>query len=108
MPELVGATDGVRYITASAIRYQDGYADVRPKLLRAWHAAGALRPVTRAEWAAAMGRELPAALTASPDTPALYPGPSGPEYVYRWDDVVTVETRRRLARRRNGGRPRAT
>lgn len=106
MPKLTGKADGVEYIHASAIREQDGYADVTTALMRGWVEAGALAPVTRAEWAAAMGETLPPELTIGADRPALYPGPQGPENVYRWADVVRVETQRRLDRRKNGGRPR--
>lgn len=106
MPKLTGKADGVEYIHASAIHEQDGYADVDPPALRTWVKAGALMPVTRAEWAAAMGETLPTDLTIRADLPALYPGPKGPENVYRWADIVRVETKRRLARRKNGGRPR--
>jgi hypothetical protein len=106
MPRLTGSADGVEYIHASAIHDEPGYEDVDPPMLRGWVAAGAIVPVTRAEWAVAMGRALPGGLTVRPDAPAQYPGPKGPENVYRWADVVRVETDRRQARRRNGGRPR--
>ncbi len=106
MPRLTGSADGVEYIHASAIREEDGYGDVTPAMLRGWVADGDLDPVTRTEWAAAMGRAMPAALERAGGEPARYPGPCGPESVFRWADIVRVEAARRQTRRRRGGRPR--
>lgn len=92
--------DGNLYLTASQIRDRDGYHDITPALLRTWVAAGHLAVVTVADLAAALGVTPP---PNTGDMPARAPGPSGPENVYRWADIVRCET----ARRRTGvGRPR--
>lgn len=95
--------DGHVYITASAIATIDGYADVDAALLRTWIDEGLLAIVTRGQLAQAFGAAQP----PDPDLPARWSGPSGPENIYRWDQVVRVETDTRLKRRRRGGNPRA-
>lgn len=102
---MIDAPDGNRYLTAGAVRRQHGYADITPALLRTWCHAGHLRPVSRAELAAAFN--VPAG--PDPHLPARVSGPSGPENVYRWADVVRAETRtRRAAAGRRRGRRRDT
>jgi hypothetical protein len=96
--------DGAQYLPASAVQHVDGYADVTPRLLADWRRASTITAVTVAELAAALGRDVPAGVDG--DQAARWPGPSGPEYVYRWSDVVRAETGTRLTRRRRGGRPR--
>lgn len=97
-------TDGHTYLTAGAVRDQPGYADLAPALLSAWVTARKLAPATVADLAAALGRPVPPGV--DPTAPAMAPGRSGPEYVYRWADIVRVETATRMTRRRRGGRPR--
>lgn len=100
--------DGVRYLTASEIRHEPGYGDITPGLLRTWVASEKIRPVTVGELAAALGYHVPADI--DPDQPARARGTSGPENVYRWHDVVRVETATRRARvgRHRGRQPRTT
>lgn len=103
---VIEGRDGARYLPASSVQHVDGYQDVTPSLLAAWRRAQPphITPVTVAELADALGRELPAGVNGA--AAAMWPGPSGPEYVYRWNDVVRAETTTRLTRRRRGGRPR--
>lgn len=98
--------DGHTYHQASDVQRQRGYADVTPALLRTWCHDGKLRPVTCAELAAAYGLPDPPADRAH--LPARVDGASGPENVYRWSDVVRVETRTRRtpAGRTRGRAPR--
>lgn len=99
--------DGARYLPASSVQHVDGYEDVTPDLLADWRRAQPaphITPVTVAELARALDRDVPPAVKGA--APAMWPGPSGPEYVYRWSDVVRAETATRLTRRRRGGRPR--
>ncbi len=95
------ARDGETYLAASMIRHEDGYEDVTPALLRTWVHDEHLAVVTVAELAAALGRTPPANVDGT--EPAQVRGPSGPENVYRWADIVRCETARRRA---PGGRPR--
>jgi hypothetical protein len=101
---MIDGHNGIRYIAASDIRLQDGYEDVTPALLRTWVADGRLELVTVGELATALGRAVPAGI--DPTAPAQARGASGPENVYRWPDVVRVETATRQHRREHGGRPR--
>ncbi len=95
--------DGETYLAASMIRHEDGYADVTPALLRTWVHDGHLTVVTVADLAHALGRRP--APNINPAAPAQVRGPSGPENVYRWSDIVRCETARRRA---HAGRPRRT
>lgn len=98
--------DGHTYLMASDVQRQQGYADVTPALLRTWCHDEKLTPVTCAQLATAYG--LPDPPTDRADQPARVSGPSGPENVYRWADVVRTETRARLepAGRTRGRQPR--
>lgn len=97
----VSRADGETYLAASMIRHEDGYEDVPPALLRTWVHDGHLTVVTVAELAAAFGHRPPPNVDGT--APAQAKGPSGPENVYRWADIVRCETARRQAR---AGRPR--
>jgi hypothetical protein len=97
--------DGAQYLPASSVQHVDGYADVTPRLLTDWRRAGTITAVTVAELAEALDRTVPAGVDGA--QAARWPGPSGPEYVYRWSDVVRAETATRMTRRRRGGRPRS-
>lgn len=102
---MITGHDGHTYVTAPEVR--DTYPDVTPALLHTWVAAGDLAVVTRGELAAALGvAHLPPDVDVN--APARARGKSTPEYLYRWADVVRVETSKRLTRRRRGGRPRST
>lgn len=105
---MIEGNDGHHYVTATGVRDQDGYADITPALLRQWVADGKLARVTRGELAAAFGVPMPAG--DDPDDPARVRGCSGPENVYRWADVVRVETatRRTPAGRHRTRAPRDT
>jgi hypothetical protein len=103
---VIDGPNGARYYTASAVQHVDGYSDVTPHLLGSWRRTGAIAYVTVAQLAAALGRDVPTDVT--PTAPAKYPGPSGPEYLYEWTDVVQAEAATARTRRTRGGRPRAT
>ncbi|MEU8023697.1 hypothetical protein AB0B88_15930 [Micromonospora haikouensis] len=93
--------DGHTYLTASEVQHRPNYADVTPDLLRTWVHAGKLHRVTCAELATAYG--LPTPPDDRANQPAHWPGPSGPENIYRWADIPRVET---STRRNPAGRPR--
>jgi hypothetical protein len=98
------AVDGHTYITASQIRDETGYEDVTTALLRTWVDHSRLSVVTVAELAAALEQQLPAGVDGT--APARVPGRTGRENVYRWADIVRVETQTRQTRRARGGRAR--
>lgn len=99
---MIEGRNGTTYATASEFR--DEWPDVTPALLRGWVDNGLLEIVTYGELSDAFGIPVPDGVQATDEARAR--GRHGPENVYRYRDVSTLERDTRLHRRKHGGRPR--